>query len=150
VRSLVSLVFRDTNVGFAPSLRTYRELLNSASLQGLRSDSLRTLLADFDVRLGALGGVENSAREGWSRDVTGHLLTRLDLATHLPHQLLGMDSVIETLPSTVDYRSLPADRVFRNVMVGRLAVTAVRLSMYRELQASVGEILRILGLELGH
>jgi hypothetical protein len=150
VGSLVTQVFRDTNVGFPPSLRTYQELLNTSSLQILKSDSLRTLLADFDVRVEAVGRVEEGASEGWSRDVTEHLLTRLDLAAQLPHAMFGTDSVVEILPSTVDYRSLPADRVFRNIMVGRLAVTAVRLSMYRGLEGSVDEVLRILSSELGH
>ena len=150
VASLVTLVFRDTSVGFPPSLRTYQELLNTSSLQILRSDSLRTLLADFDGRVETAGRVEEGASEGWSRDVTDHLLTRLDLAAHLPPYLFGDDSAVEILPSTVDYRSLPADRVFRNIMVGRLAVTAVRLSMYKDLEGSVDEVLRILSLELGH
>jgi hypothetical protein len=149
VMGLVNLVFRDTNVGLRPSLSTYRDLLNTSSLQVLGSGSLRTLLADFDVRVGKAGGVEEGAGEGWSRDVTEHLLTRLDLAAQLPQYLLGTDSIVEILPSTVDYRSLPADRVFRNVMVGRLAVTAVRLSMYRALEGNVAEILRVLRQELG-
>lgn len=149
VRSLVSLVLRDTNVSFPPSLRTFRELLNTASLQVLRSDSLRTLLADFDVQVDTVGGLEESAAEGWRRDVTEHLLTRLDLAAHLPRNMLGTDLAVEILPSTVDYRALPADRVFRNVMVGQLAITAVKLSMYRRTQASQDEILRILAQELG-
>jgi hypothetical protein len=34
-------------------------------------------------------------------------------------------------------------------MVGQLAVTAVRLSMYRGLAESVEEVLRVLGSELG-
>jgi len=149
VGRLVTLVFRDTNVGLRPSLSAYHDLLNTSSFQVLRSDSLRTLLADFDARVGTVAGVEEGAAEGWSRDVTEHLLTRLDLAVNLPHYMFGTDSNVEILPSLVDYRSVPADQVFRNIMVGRLAVTTVKLSMYRSLRDSAGEVLRILELESG-
>ncbi len=149
VMSLVTQVFRDTKVRFSPSLRTYQELLNTSSLQVLGSDSLRTLLAHFQVKVETISGVEEHAAENWNRNVTEHLLTRLDLAAYLPHYLFATDSIVEILPPTVDVRSLPADRVFRNTMVGRLAVTAVKLSMYRDLEGSVDEVLRILGLGLG-
>ena len=149
VKSLITLMFRDTNVRFPPNIRTYQELLNTSSLQVLRSDSLRTLLSDFDVAVQTVGGLEESAAEGWSRDVTEHLLTRLDLAAHLPQYMFGVDSVVEILPSTVDVRSFPADPLFRNIMVSRLALTAVKLSMYRDLEGTVDEVLRLLALELG-
>lgn len=150
VESLVTLVFRDTNVGYSPNLGTYQELLNTSSLQVVRSDSLRTFLADFGVRVETVGRMEAGAADGWTGNVNVHLMSRVDLAGNLPQYLLGADSSVEILPSAVDYRSLPSDRVFRNVMVGRLAVTAVRLSMYRGLEGSVDEVLRILGSELGH
>ena len=149
VMSLVTLVFRDTNVGFSPNLGTYQELLNTSSLQVLRNDSLRTLLADFGVSGETLRRMDAGANDGWAMDVTEHLMTRLDLVANLPQYLLGADSLVEMLPSTVEYRSLPSDRVFRNVMVGRLAVTAVRLSMYRGLAESIDEVLRVLASELG-
>jgi hypothetical protein len=150
VTNLVRLVFRDTNVGFSPNLGTYQELLNTSSLQVMRSDSLRASLADFAVRVETIRRVEDGADDGWSRSGTEYLLTRVDQAALLPQYLLGADSIVEILPSAVDYRSLPSDLVFRNVMVGRLAVTAVRLSMYRDLQERVEEVLRILRLELEH
>lgn len=149
VASLVRLVFADINVGFPPNLGTYQELLNTSSLQVIRSDSLRTLLADFGVRVETVGRIEDGAADGWSMDVTEHLLTRLDFAAYLPQYLLGTDSIVEIQPSAVDHQSLVSDRVFRNVMIGRLAVTAIRLSMYRGLEESVDGILRILGRELG-
>jgi hypothetical protein len=148
IMALVSRVFRDTNVLFQPSKRTYQELLNTSNLQVLRNDSLLTLLADFDIRLGSVGRVESGGVDGWRMDVTEHLVTRLDLGALVPESMLGTGSAFEVLPSTVDYRSLPRDRVFRNIMVGRQAVTAVKLSMYRGLEGSVDEILRILDLEL--
>jgi hypothetical protein len=150
VVGLVTQVFRDINVGFSPNLGTYGELLNTSSLQILRNDSLRVFLSDFGVRMETVGRMEAGAADGWSRETSEHLMTRLDLAAALPQHLLGTDSVIEAPRSMVDYRRLPADRVFRNVMVGRLAVTAMRLSMYRALAESVEEVLRILGSELGH
>ncbi|MGD2123429.1 MAG: hypothetical protein PVJ76_16875 [Gemmatimonadota bacterium] len=150
VVSLVTRIFGDINIGFSPNLGTYQELLNTSSLQVIRSDSLRALLADFGVRVGRVSGMQDMASDGWNRDITEHLMTRMDLAVALPQYLLGVDSIVDIRPSGVDYRSLPSDPVFRNIMVGRLAVTAVRLSMYRALEESVDEILTILGQELGH
>lgn len=150
VVSLARLVFGNINIGFSPSLGTYQELLNTSSLQVIRSDSLRTFLADFGVRVGRVSRMQDMASDGWNRDITEHLMTRMDLVVALPQYLLGTDSIVEIQPSAVDYESLPSDLVFRNIMVGQLAVTAVRLSMYRALEQNIEGILRILGQELGH
>jgi hypothetical protein len=56
---------------------------------------------------------------------------------------------VEILPSTVDIGRLPHDLVFRNIMVSRLAQTAVKLSLYRELGQRAEEILGVLGSDSG-
>ena len=149
IKSLVTLVLQNTNIAQPMNLRTYQELLNTSSFQVLRSDSLRTLLADFGVRSQTLSGVVGMAAEEWNREVNQHLLTRLDLASLLPPDMLGPEPGLEILPTTVDMGRLPHDLVFRNIMVGRLALTTVKLSMYRELGERAEEILAVLGSDSG-
>jgi hypothetical protein len=148
VRSLIQRVFRDTNVGFTPNIGTYRELLNTSSLQVLRNDSLRILLSDFDVALQTVVRVEEEAGDRWNMNVDNHLLTRLDFAALLPADMLGSNQEPELRASDIDLRDLVRDRVFSNIMVGRLAVTAVRLSMYRDLEFNINEILGVLARDL--
>lgn len=149
VKRLIARVFRDTNVGFTPNIGTYRELLNTSSLHVLTDDSLRILLSDFDVAAQRIGRLEEGAGDSWSRGVTEHLLTRLDLVRLLPEDMLGPDQELELRPSDIDFRNLPRDQVFSNIMVSRLAVTAVKLSMYRDLELKVNGILGILARDLG-
>jgi hypothetical protein len=66
----------------------------------------------------------------------------------LPKDMLDSNQDPELRPSNIDLRSLPRDRVFSNILVGRLAVTAVRLSMYRDLEFNVNEILGVLSQDL--
>ncbi len=149
IKSLVTLIFQNTNVAYPVNLRTYQELLNTSSFQVLRSDSLRKLLADFGVRRQTVSRVEEGAREDWNRGVNQHLLTRLDLASLMPLDMFGPESDVEILTSTVDMGQIPRDLVFRNIMVSRLAQTAVKLSMYRDLGERAEEILGVLGSDSG-
>lgn len=148
VMNLIGRVFGNTTIGFTPNVGTYRELLNTSSLQVIKNDSLRTLLSDFGVQIETIDGIEVGARDGWNRERNEHLLTRLDAAALLPEHMFAPGTTVARRPSQVDYRSLPKDPVFTNVMVGRLAVTEVKISMYRDLQGKVNEILRLLELEL--
>lgn len=147
VGSLVARVLQNTTIEFTPTIGTYRELLNTSSLQIIRNDSLRTLLSDFGVQVETIARIEAGASDGWRGD-REHLLTRLDLAAQVPQRMFEPGTTVDIRPSHVDYRSLPEDPVFTNVMVGRLAVTEVKLSMYRGLRGKVNDILRILELEL--
>jgi hypothetical protein len=92
--------------------------------------------------------LEEGADDDWNRSVAEHLLTRLDLVSLLPENMLGADQEFERRPSAIDFRSVPGDRVFSNIMVGQLAVTAVKLSMYRDLEGKVKEILGVLARDL--
>jgi hypothetical protein len=148
VERLLTRVFRDTNVRFNPNIGTYRELLNASSLHVLTNDSLRILLSEFDVSVQRVGRLEEGADDDWNRSVAEHLLTRLDLVSLLPENMLGADQEFERRPSAIDFRSVLGDRVFSNIMVGQLAVTAVKLSMYRDLEGKVKEILGVLARDL--
>ncbi|MGD2123909.1 MAG: DUF6090 family protein [Gemmatimonadota bacterium] len=150
VKRLIMRVFTDINVRFTPTIGTYQELRNTSNLHVLTNDSLRILLSDLDGAVRRVSRVEEGADDSWSRSVTEHLVTRLDLVGLLPKEMLGPDRELQLRPAGIDLSGLPRDRVFSNIMVGRLAATVVRLSMYRDLEVKTGEILSVLERDLAH
>jgi hypothetical protein len=144
----IDVILRYTPIEIDPVLRTYDELLNTASLQVIRADTSHTLLAAFNSNLQMVRRTENGAANNWDRAITEYLYRQLDLAAGMSRLLLDDDSDLEMLPSEVDYSRLPRDRIFRNIMTTRMLYTLVKIGMYEELMEYVDEILETIAAEL--